>query len=171
MGLLEPSGRYCRVRRGPALDHVEDLRIRRARLGDEGGIEDLYRQLHEGDYKSPGAANMRRAMRAILQRPDQVLLVAVEDDKIVGTNHVLIFKHLARALRPAAIVENMVVDSRSRGAGVGDRLMEAALEIARRRGCYKLSLTSNRKRPKAHRFYEKFGMRRTHFGYTLYLPK
>jgi len=171
MGLFEPPRGHRRFRRGPALARVEGLRIRRARLGDECGIEDLYRQLHEGDYKSPGAANMRRAMRAVLQRPDQVLLVAVEQGNIVGTNHVLIFKHLARALRPAAIVENMVVDSRSRGTGVGDRLMEAALEIARRHGCYKLSLTSNRKRPKAHRFYEKFGMSRTHFGYTLYLPK
>jgi len=150
---------------------VEDLRIRRARLGDERGIDNLYRQLHEGDYKSPGAAKMRRAMRAVLHRPDQVLLVVVEDGNIVGTNHVLIFKHLARALRPAAIIENMVVDSRSRGAGVGDRLTEAALEIARRCGCYKLSLTSNLKRPKAHRFYEKFGMRRTHYGYTIYLAK
>ena len=171
MGLLEPPRGHSRVRRRPALAQVEGLRIRRARLGDERGIEDLYSQLHEGDYKSPGAANMRRAMRAVMRRPDQVLLVAVEDGKIVGTNHVVIFKHLARALRPAAIVENMVVDSRSRGSGVGDRLMEAALEIARRHGCYKLSLTSNRKRPKAHRFYEKFGMRRTHHGYTLYLPK
>lgn len=171
MGLLEPAGRHCRVRRGPALAQVEGLRIRRARLGDERGIEELYRQLHEGDYKSPGAANMRRAMRAVMRRTDQVLLVAVEHGKVVGTNHVLIFKHLARALRPAAIVENTVVDSRSRGTGVGDRLMEAALEIARRHRCYKVALTSNRKRPGAHRFYEKFGMRRTHRGYSLYLPK
>ncbi len=119
----------------------KQVRIRGARLGDEGGIEDLYRQLHEGEYRSPGAARMRRALRALLDRADQVLLVAVEDGRIVGTNHVLIFKHLARALRPAAIVENMVVDSRHRGAGVGDLLMEAALKVARRHKCYKLSLT------------------------------
>ena len=149
----------------------KQVRIRRARLGDERGIEDLYRQLHEGDYTSPGVAKLRRALRAVLGRADQVLLVATEDGRIVGTNHVLIFRHLARALRPAAIVENMVVDSRHRGAGVGDLLMAAALKIARRNGCYKLSLTSNRRRPKAHRFYEGFGMRRTHFGYTIYMPK
>lgn len=147
------------------------VRVRRARLGDERGIEDLYRQLHEGDYRSPGTIRMRRALRALLDRADQVLLVAVEDGRIVGTNHVLIFKHLARALRPAAIVENMVVDSSRRGAGVGDLLMEAALKIARRRKCYKLSLTSNRKRAQAHRFYERFGMHHTHHGYTIYLPK
>ena len=149
----------------------KQVRIRRARRGDERGIEDLYRQLHEGDYRSPGSGRMRRALRAVIDKTDQVLLVAVEEDRIVGTNHVLIFKHLARALRPAAIVENMVVDSSRRGAGVGDLLMEAALKIARRRKCYKLSLTSNRKRAQAHRFYERFGMHHTHHGYTIYLPK
>jgi len=112
---------------------------------------------------------MRRALRALLKRPDETLLVAVENRRIVGTNHILIFRHLARALKPAAIIENMVVDARARGAGVGQKLMDAALKIARRLGCYKLSLTSNRKRPRAHRFYEKFGMRRTHYGFTMYL--
>jgi GNAT superfamily N-acetyltransferase len=149
----------------------KQVRIRGARIGDERALGDLYRQLHEGDYKSPGAARMRRAMRALLKKPDEILLVAAADGDIVGTNHILIFRHLARALRPAAILENMVVDSRHRGAGVGDLLMEAALKFARRQGCYKLALTSNRKRPKAHRFYEKFGMHRTHYGYTIYLPK
>ncbi|MGB8684495.1 MAG: GNAT family N-acetyltransferase [Candidatus Binatus sp.] len=149
----------------------KQVRIRRARLGDESEIEDLYRQLHEGDYKSPGATKMRRAMRSLLLRPDEILLVAVRDGHVVGTNHILIFRHLARTLRPSAILENMVVDSRSRGAGVGDLLMEAALKVARRRGCYKLSLTSNRKRPRAHNFYENFGMTHSHKGYTIYLQK
>jgi GNAT superfamily N-acetyltransferase len=114
---------------------------------------------------------MRRAMRLLLQRPNETLLVAVQDGHVVGTNHILIFRHLARTLRPSAILENMVVDSRSRGAGVGDLLMEAALKVARRRGCYKLSLTSNRKRPRAHNFYENFGMTHSHKGYTIYLQK
>jgi GNAT superfamily N-acetyltransferase len=147
------------------------VRIRRARLGDEREIEDLYRQLHGDEYTSPGAAKMRRALQAVMRNHDQVVLVAIADGHIVGTNHVLIFRHLARALRPAAIVENMVVDSRHRGAGVGDQLMAAALKIARRYDCYKLSLTSNRKRRNAHRFYARFGMRQTHFGYTIYLPE
>jgi GNAT superfamily N-acetyltransferase len=147
------------------------LKIRRARPGDERDIDSLYRQLHEGDYLSPGAGGMRRAIRAVSQRPDEALFVAVEDGHVVGTNHVLVFRHLGRALKPAAIIENMVVDSSRRGAGIGDALMAAALDIARRKGCYKLSLTSNRKRRRAHRFYENFGMDRTHHGYTIYLTK
>jgi predicted N-acetyltransferase YhbS len=102
------------------------LKIRRARPGDEREIDSLYRQLHEGDYLSPGAAGMRRAIRAVSQRPDEALFVAVEEGRIVGTNHVLILRHLGRALRPAAIIENMVVDSGRRGAGIGEALMAAA---------------------------------------------
>jgi GNAT superfamily N-acetyltransferase len=152
------------LKKGPAR-----VRIRSARIGDESQIEELYRQLHEDDYIGPGTAAMRRALRALLKRPDEILLVALENGRIVGTNHILIFRHLARALKPTAIVENMVVDSRARGGGVGEKLMDEALKIARRRGCYKLSLTSNRKRPRAHQFYEKFGMLRTHYGFTMYL--
>ena len=103
------------------------VRIRSARIGDESQIEELYRQLHEADYISPGATAMRRALRALLKRPDETLLVAVENRRIVGTNHILIFRHLARALKPAAIIENMVVDARARGAGVSQKLMDAAL--------------------------------------------
>jgi GNAT superfamily N-acetyltransferase len=147
------------------------FKIRRARPSDEREIDDLYRQLHEGEYKSPGAARMRRAIRAVSQNPDEVLLVADKDGHVVGTNHVLIFRHLARALRPAAIIENMVVSSRCRGVGVGNALMAEALKVARRKRCYKLSLTSNRKRRQAHRFYEGFGMRRSHHGYSIYLTK
>ncbi len=49
--------------------------------------------------------------------------------------------------------------------------MAAAVQIARRRDCYKLSLTSNRTRKQAHRFYERLGWRWTHRGYTLALPE
>jgi GNAT superfamily N-acetyltransferase len=145
---------------------MDRVKIRRAKLGDEGAIEQLYRQLH-ADYKSPGAQRMRRAFQAMLDNPDHTILVAVKEGEILGAIHVLIFRHLARTLRPMAIVENVVVDSGSRGAGVGKRLVAAAVEIARREKCYRLSLTTNRKRKDAHRFYERLGWQRTHFCFTL----
>ena len=114
---------------------------------------------------------MRRAIRALARERDQTLLVAVKDGRIVGTNHVLIFRHLARGLRPAAIVENVVVDANCRGAKIGEQLMAEAVAIARRHNCYKVALTSNRKRRDAHRFYQRLGWRWTHFGYTLALPE
>ncbi len=142
--------------------------VRRARIGDQPAIESLYRQLHEGDYASPGAARMRRAMSAVFKDRNHVLLVATVGGKVAGTLHVLIFAHLARKLRPEAIVENVVVDAAWRGAGAGERLVAAAIEIARRRDCYKIALTSNRRRKEAHRFYQHLGWRWSHLGYSIY---
>jgi GNAT superfamily N-acetyltransferase len=156
---------------GAAQENMDGVKIRRAKLGDGSAIEQLYRQLHEGDYISPGAAKMQRALRALLRKRDETLLVAAKDGRIVGSTHVLIFRHLGRALRPVAIVENVIVDANFRRAGIGEQLMAAAIQIARRQNCYKLSLTTNRKRKPAHRFYERIGWNRTHFGYTFSLAK
>jgi GNAT superfamily N-acetyltransferase len=49
-------------------------------------------------------------------------------------------------------------------------MMAAAVKIARRNRCYKMSLTTNLKRDRAGRFYERLGWRRTHFGYSIELP-
>jgi GNAT superfamily N-acetyltransferase len=168
---LELNRRTAAVRKRSRPIGPAPVRVRPARLGDERELDGLYRQLHGRGYVSPGAAKMRRGLRAVLNNRDQTLLVAIRDGRIVGTNHVLIFRHLGRALRPVAIVENVVVDAHCRGAKVGEQLMAAAVEIARRHNCYKVALTSNRKRTRAHRFYERLGWQWTHFGYALALPK
>ncbi|MFI5353117.1 MAG: GNAT family N-acetyltransferase [Candidatus Binatales bacterium] len=159
------------MRKLSAAAKPDSIRIRRARPGDERELDGLYAQLHGKDYASPGTAKMRRAIRAVARQRDQTLLVAVKDGRIVGTSHVLIFRHLARGLRPAAIVENVVVDANCRGAKIGEQLMAEAVAIARRHNCYKVALTSNRKRRDAHRFYQRLDWRWTHFGYTLALPE
>jgi len=66
-----------------------------------------------------------------------------------------------------AVVENVVVASDARSMGVGQRLMEAIGDIARRARCYKIALTSNISRTGAHRFYERLGWKRTHYGYSI----
>lgn len=45
--------------------------------------------------------------------------------------------------------------------------MKNSAALARRRRCYKLTLTSNLRRLHAHRFYQRLGWRRNHFGYSL----
>ena len=57
------------------------------------------------------------------------------------------------------------------GLGLGALMMQWAIDEARRRGCRRLELTSNRSRTEAHRFYERLGFTWTHLGMKLELTR
>ncbi|HUA32910.1 MAG TPA: GNAT family N-acetyltransferase [Candidatus Binataceae bacterium] len=145
------------------------IKVRAARIADVPALTELYRELHLDDYsyRPPKPAEMLKAYRAIAKNPDHQILVAEAHGKVAGTLHVMIFRHLGHGLKPVAVVENVVVSSAMRSKGVGELMMEAADRIARRNRCYKMSLTTNLKRPRAHQFYERLGWRRTHHGYSM----
>lgn len=101
--------------------------------------------------------------------PGQHLLVVEDDERIVGSVTVIVSPNLSHKGTPWAEVENMVVDDAARGRGHGEALIREAIEIARRAGCYKLTLTSNNQRTGAHRFYERVGFKQTHRGFRISL--
>jgi GNAT superfamily N-acetyltransferase len=153
----------------PRAHVAKRIRIRKARASDLPALTALYAELHlhDYDYRTPTPRAMRTAFDTIANDRDHRLVVAVASGKVVGSLHVMIFRHLGHGLHPAAIVENVVVSASQRSRGIGELLIIEAVRIARRRGCYKLSLTTNVKRARAHRFYERLGWRRSHFGYSL----
>jgi N-acetylglutamate synthase-like GNAT family acetyltransferase len=109
----------------------------------------------------------RRAFDEIAADGRQRLLVLETDGRIAGTLALVIVPNLSHQGKPYAIVENVVVDEAVRGSGYGELLLRHALEEARRAGCYKLSLTSNKQRQDAHRFYQRLGFRATHEGFRV----
>ena len=145
------------------------VRIRRARKSDLSRLQELYDQLHLKNYLNlrVSRTKLEAAFESLARDRNHTIFVAEVGGKIVGTCHVIVVPHLGHALKPFAIVENVVVDANARSSGIGQHLMAAASDLARRRGCYKMALTSNVARPRAHRFYERLGWRRTHFGYSL----
>ncbi len=58
---------------------------------------------------------------------------------------------------PIAYVDELVVDEAHRGCGVGTRLLEELISLARLRGCRRIELDSALHREAAHRFYERHG--------------
>jgi ribosomal protein S18 acetylase RimI-like enzyme len=99
----------------------------------------------------------------------RALLVAVVDERVVGTADCMIVVNLTHAGKPFATVENVVVDADTRRAGIGSALMGAVLERAERAGCYKVQLISRKDRPAAHEFYRSLQFDASAEGFRRYL--
>jgi GNAT superfamily N-acetyltransferase len=95
---------------------------------------------------------------------DNQLVVAASDQGVVGVFQLTFLRHVAHRGALIAQVEAVYVDPARRGHGVGEAMMRWAIEEAERRGCYRIQLTSNKTRTRAHAFYERLGFEATHVG-------
>jgi ribosomal protein S18 acetylase RimI-like enzyme len=95
-----------------------------------------------------------RELAAIVTSRSTVLFVAYDDDAIVGSLTLALFR-IPTGMR--AWIEDVVVDDAARGKGVGAMLNEAALDYARKTGAKTVDLTSRPSREAANRLYQRLG--------------
>jgi len=93
------------------------------------------------------------------------VFVAVLDGAVVGVLQALVLEHLQHRGGRACELESVHVAEAHRGSGIGAALLAVAVEWARDRGCYRVQLTSNNRRPDAHRFYSSHGFTPSHVGF------
>lgn len=101
------------------------------------------------------------------QYPDYQVYVAVYEHQIVGTFALLIMENMAHLGTPSVVVEDVGVLPAMQGKGIGKLMMEFALQYAQEKGCYKMSLSSNLRREKAHLFYESLGFKKHGFSFLI----
>jgi len=58
---------------------------------------------------------------------------------------------------PFALIEDVFIREEHRGKGLAKQLVKAAVEEARRLGCYKVVMTSRYSKPEVHEIYGKLG--------------
>lgn len=134
-----------------------EISLRQAAKSDLPAILSLYGQLGQDD----GAILDRQEAGHIWEKmrtyPDYRLYVALADGRVVGTFALLIMDNIAHCGARSAVLEDVVVEEGMRGRGVGRQMMHYAGSLCREKGCYKMTLSSNRHRESAHRFYESLG--------------
>ena len=101
--------------------------------------------------------------------PNQRLVVAVREGRVVGTLQLSIIPGLSRRGATRSIVEGVRIHADERGSGLGTELIEWAIEESRDQGCQLVQLTSDQTRTDAHRFYERLGFTASHTGFKLQL--
>jgi GNAT superfamily N-acetyltransferase len=145
--------------------------VRKASAADIAAVLNLYAQpdLDDGNVLAveEGVALFVR----FSGYPDYTLYVAEQDREIVGSFALLVMDNLGHLGSPSAIVEDVVVAPDRQSQGIGAAMMRFALERAREKRCYKLMLSSNAKRARAHAFYESLGYERHGYSFRVDLER
>ncbi|EST28618.1 GNAT family N-acetyltransferase [Streptomyces roseochromogenus] len=148
-----------------------DLEIRRATADDLPAIvamladDSLGAQRESTDDMTP----YRAALERLDADPNQHLVVAVREGRVIGTLQLTIIAGLSHKGTTRALIEAVRIHADERGSGLGSRLIEWAIDTSRQIGCRMVQLTSDKTRTDAHRFYERLGFSATHEGFKLRL--
>jgi ribosomal protein S18 acetylase RimI-like enzyme len=143
------------------------MNVRPATESDLPAVLALYAQPGMDDGRMMPLADARRMLARFARYPDYTLYVAEAGGEIVGTFALLIMDNLGHLGAPSAIVEDVMVAPAAHGRGIGQAMMTFARQKSIEKRCYKLVLSSNAKRERAHQFYEQLGYER--YGYCFRL--
>lgn len=147
-----------------------DVTIRAASAGDLAAILEMLAQpdLDDGDVLSLDEAEA--VFARMTHYPSYRLFVAERAGVVVGSYALLVMENLGHRGALSAVVEQVMVAADQQSAGIGERMMQRAMADAALAGCYKLALSSNAKRVRAHVFYERLGFVQHGLSFHVLLP-
>jgi ribosomal protein S18 acetylase RimI-like enzyme len=145
------------------------IRMRPATDADLPAVLDLYAQPDLDNGRVLPLDEARAILARFAEYPDYTLYVAEYGDRIVGTFALLVMDNIGHLGTPSALVEDVAVAPEFHGVGIGRVMMDFAREASRGKGAYKLVLSSNAKRERAHAFYESLGFERHGVSFRLNL--
>ncbi len=146
---------------------IDNLEITKATTVDIPFILKLYAQIDNDEILSIDSA--KNIFNKFKLYPNYSLYVAKVKGRVVGTFELLIMDNLAHKGAPSGVVEDVVVDENYRSKGIGKKMMEYAKGICQKNGCYKLTLSSNILRDRAHKFYDNLGFEKHGYSYLIKL--
>lgn len=119
---------------------------------------------------SPLLPAYTHAFQSIESDPNNEIVLAVNHkDDLLGFLQLTYIPNLTHQGRWRAMIEGVRVHTEQRSRGIGQALIEHAIECARKRGCLMVQLTSDKSRADALRFYASLGFNATHEGFKLML--
>lgn len=130
--------------------------VRRATIADVDRVAELFSLYIEFYGQAPGVAAAAGFLRERLGRGESIVFVAESEGAAVGFAQVYpTFGSIE--LRPAWRLNDLYVQERARGTGVGELLMRAVADAATAAGAAWLDLETARDNAVAQRLYEREG--------------
>ena len=88
-----------------------------------------------------------------------IRLSAHENGEELGAMYLYLIRNDSHK-EPYGLLEDLLVQERRRGKGIGTALVREALAKSKRLGCYKVLATSRMERENVHRLYERLGLKK-----------
>lgn len=98
----------------------------------------------------------------------ELIVVENENNEIIGTLQLSFIQYLTYKGGIRAQIEAVRIRKDKRGLGIGKTMFKWAINRARERNAHLLQLTTDKKRPKAIKFYEDLGFNTTHEGMKIH---
>jgi ribosomal protein S18 acetylase RimI-like enzyme len=135
-----------------------DFQIGAATESDLYAIVSLLRELADTveDQRGIDVKVAAANLEALLGDSNSHLLVARSGGEVVGFINFTI-RRTALHAGPSGLIDELIVHSNLRGAGVGRSLVMAAAETCRRLGCGELEVSTEKTNTPACRFYRQCG--------------
>ncbi|UCF96625.1 MAG: GNAT family N-acetyltransferase [Spirochaetaceae bacterium] len=135
------------------------IEIREARPEDLDAIVSLLGELKDVTLSSApiAPAAVRKTYQRMLRFPEVYRnCVAVENSRVVGLISMVLYKTLLHA-GGTALINELVVSESARRRGIGRKLVEAAIAVARVRGMEEIEVGTETGNHVARRFYKSMG--------------
>ena len=135
------------------------MMIRKASAADAQALKTLYFE-HLTNYPPKEEQDMSKweYLREKFAQDDNMYLLVLEENGIVVSSvQMAIIESLTHNVRPFAVIENVVTHFAYRNRGYASALLEEAAEIAKQKGCYKISLETGSNKESTLNFYRKNG--------------
>jgi len=129
-----------------------EVKIRKAAISDAENIRLLLIDL---GY-SLDIEDVRKNIEALEENSKNKIILAIDNDMAVGLITIA-WQTILHYPAPIARITGFVVSAKQRSKGIGQKLLAAAEECARKEGCSHIELTTASHRKEAHGFYARAG--------------
>lgn len=145
----------------------DNYMIRPAEAGDMEAVNGLLRQVlgvHNAGrpdlFRPEGKKYTDAELLAIFDNPETPVYVYAKDGAVLGYVFCALRQSSGGALQPlkTLYIDDLCVDEKARGSGVGTALFNYVKAFARERGCYNITLHVWECNPGAKSFYESLGL-------------
>ncbi|MGB3343222.1 MAG: GNAT family N-acetyltransferase [Aequorivita sp.] len=121
------------------------------------------------NFQNPLPIEYLKAFKRIDSDKNQELIVVENENlEVIGTLQLTFIQYLNYRGGLRAQIESVMIKRDKRGLGIGKKMFEWAINRAKEKNAHLVQLTSDKRRPRAIKFYEDLGFKATHEGMKLH---